>query len=161
MIALRPPEVRGVVVRSAAQVALALRAARAAGRSAPLPLLSPPGAARWLGAPLFLEMVAEGTRQATPEARPRLPLPLPRALPVLDCRGAPGLALAGLRGGVPVVVLEPECPAFGSVAAVAQALGTELWPSPPPALDLGPDRGEPYRTHLRLARWMKEEEPGG
>ncbi|MDJ0389907.1 hypothetical protein QMO56_17510 [Roseomonas sp. E05] len=142
------------MVRSAEQVALALRTAEALGRSEALPLVSPPGAARWLGAPLFLAMVAEGARQAA-EGRP------PAPLPVLDCRTAPGLALAALRAGLPVVVLEPECPAFAAAEAVARALNAAIWPAPPPAVDLGPGRATAPRTHLRLTRWLAAEEPGG
>ncbi|HWL83297.1 MAG TPA: hypothetical protein VNR89_20285 [Roseomonas sp.] len=155
MNAVWPPAMRGVVVRSATQVALALRAAQALGRAEALPLLSPPGAARWLGPRLFLAMVAEGARQAAAGGR------LPGPLPVLDCRTAPGLALAALRAGLPVVVLEPDCPAFAAVEAVAGTLNAAVWPSPPPALDLGPGRAETARTHLRLARWLGAEEAGG
>lgn len=150
-----PPAMRGVMIRSAAQVALALRVAQGLGRTEALPLLSPPGAARWLGARLFLAMVAEGARQAAESGAP-----LPAPLPVLDCRGAPGLALAALRHGLPVVVLEPNCPAFAAAEAVARALNAALWPAPPPTLDLGPGRMETIGTHLRLTRWLKGEEPG-
>ncbi|HWX48680.1 MAG TPA: hypothetical protein VNZ61_11550 [Roseomonas sp.] len=155
MDAVQPPVrglPRGIILRSAAQAGMALRLARELGCAGPLSLVSPPGAARWLGPRLFLAMVEAAARSA-----PGLVL-----LPALDCRGAPGFALAALRAGVPVVVLEPGCPAFPAVAEAAAALpGVALWPAPPPALDLGPRNSLDPATQIRLHQWLGTEEAGG
>lgn len=155
MDAVQPPVrglPRGVIVRSAGQAALALRLARDLGDCGPLPLVSPPGAGRWLGPRLFLAMMEQAARLA-PGVAP---------LPVLDCRGAPGLALAALRAGVPAVVLEPGCPAFPAVAEAAAALrGVALWPAPPPVFDPGPGRSLGRATQLRLLQWLGAQEAGG
>lgn len=125
------PTGRGVLVRDAAQAALALGVARALGQRRPLLLVSPPGAAAWMGAPLFLAGIAAAQRLV-----PEVP-----AAAVLDCGAAPGLALAAL--GLPpeaplvAVILDPGCPAWGAVASVAAAQGRPLWRATPPCLDLG------------------------
>ncbi|MCQ4158453.1 hypothetical protein NON00_00735 [Roseomonas sp. GC11] len=118
---------RAVRVRGAAQARAALEVAREIGWAGPLPLLSPPGAAAWLGAAVFLAQIAAACRgenggenggeeggpippHGPPSAAPRpaeypspewplpeWPVPWPVPWPVLDCGAAPGLALAALR----------------------------------------------------------------
>lgn len=146
---LAASRMRGLVVRGAADVALALRAAGGRGLGGPLPLLSPPGAATWLGAPLFLAQIRAGGA-APPGMQPPLE-PQPEPWPVLDCGQAPGHALAALRAGVAAVVLAPECPAFPALAALAPG---RVLAAAPPALDLahGP-RGRPA-TEEQVARWL-------
>ena len=58
--------------------------------------------------------------------RPAAAVPGVPHKPVLDCADAPGQALGALRAGVPELVLDPACPAFAQVAAVAAALGGRL-----------------------------------
>jgi len=139
---------RGVVARGATEVALALRVAASCGLSGPLPILSPPGAALWLGPSLFLAHIAAGRAMAGPGA--------PEALAVLDCGPAPGHALAALRAGVPVVVLDPGLPAFPMLASAAREAGVALWPEAPPALGLGGRRPDHPATAERLRRWLLE-----
>ncbi|PHK96540.1 hypothetical protein CR162_04230 [Pseudoroseomonas rhizosphaerae] len=136
---------RGIVVRDAAGVALALRAAAEAGLRGPLPLLSPPGAATWLGAPLFLAQIAAGGA-APPGLEP---------WPVLDCALAPGHALAALRAGVAAVVLLPECPAFPALAALAPG---RVLPAAPPSLDLAARNPRGRDGALaEIARWLADD----
>ncbi|WP_159997341.1 hypothetical protein [Roseomonas sp. 18066] len=124
--------IRAVTVGDAGDAVLALRVARDLGLDSTVTLVSPPGAAAWLGAPLFLAIIAAAEAE----------VPGVAAFAVLDCGAAPGLALAALGSGLGAVVLAP-CPAFAQVAAAAAAAGTPLWPAPPPALAL---RLEPGRT---------------
>ncbi|WP_146201810.1 hypothetical protein [Teichococcus aestuarii] len=150
---LAASRMRGVVVRDAAGVALALRAARGRGLHGPLPLLSPPGAASWLGAPLFLALIRAGGA-APPGLEPPLeppPEPWPEPWPVLDCGQAPGHALAALRAGVAAVVLAPECPAFPTLAALAPG---RVLAAAPPALDLAHGTAGRPATEEQVARWL-------
>ncbi len=112
-----------MVVRDAAEAAAVLAAADGCG----LLLLSPSGAAAWLGARGWAALIAE--------AAARVP-----AVPhrhALDCGAAPGHALAGLRAGLPCLVLDGRHPAWPSVAAAAAEAGALLLPVRPPALPLG------------------------
>jgi len=127
-----------VVVHGAEQARAALAAAGPRG----LVLLSAPGAAAWLGAPVFLAIVAAA-------AVPGVPC---RA--VLDCGADPGHALAALRAGCRTLVLDPSVPAFGQVVAAAATLGATVWPARPPALDLATlDLRRPAQR-ARLAAWL-------
>ncbi|WP_207191724.1 hypothetical protein [Paracraurococcus ruber] len=129
-----------VTVHDAAGAALALGLAGPRGAL----LLSAPGAGGSLGAPWFLALVA-----AAAASHPDV---IHRA--VLDCADAPGPALLALRSGVAEVVLDPGCPAFGQVAAVAAALGARLRPARPPALDLGALDLRRPAARARLAAWL-------
>lgn len=112
-------------------------------------LLSAPGAAGFAGPAWFLEVVAEAARR-----HPGVPQ---RA--ALDCGGAAGTALAALRAGVRLLVLDGACPAFPAVAAAAAEAGAEIWPGRPRSLDLGRlDLGR--RDDLaRLRAWLAMEAP--
>ncbi|RYI99019.1 MAG: hypothetical protein EON47_17965, partial [Acetobacteraceae bacterium] len=128
-----------VVVHAPAEAALALELAGPAG----VVLLSAPGAAGSLGPAWFLALVA-----AAAAARPGVP-----HLAVLDCADAPGHALAAIRAGLRAVVLAP-CPAFAAVAGAAAECGAAVWPTRPPALDLGRlDLGKPG-GRAKLAGWL-------
>jgi hypothetical protein len=137
------PWLRGVVIRSAAEAASALRVATELGLDGSLPLLSLPGAGLWLGPGLFLTLVQ---RAAAPQ-------PLVSPWPVLDCADAPGHALAALRGGVAAVVLDPDAPGYAAVAAVAAGLGGTLLPRAPPAA--GPFAADHRETPAQLAAWLE------
>lgn len=148
MEAMCPSRMRGVVVRAAAEVALALRVAADCRLPGPLPLVSPPGAAAWLSPPLFLAQITAGQAEAGPAA--------PEALAVLDCGAAPGHALAALRASVPAVVLDPDLPSFPVLLSAAREVGAALWPAAPPALGLGARRAEHPASADRLRRWLVE-----
>lgn len=134
-----------VVVYEAAGAAAALALAGPRG----VLLLSAPGAAGLLGAPWFLGLAAE--------AAARVPPPLPPWQAALDCADAPGHALAALRAGARLLVLDPACPAFAAVAAAAAEVGAALLPARPPALDLrGIDPARPA-GRARIAAWLAGE----
>lgn len=116
------PDAPAAAVHGAAHAAAALAASGARG----VVLLSAPGAGGFLGAPVFLRMVAQAAA-----AHPAVPH---RA--VLDCGDAPGFALAALRAGARTVVLDPACPAWPAVTAAAAAVGATVLPARPEALDM-------------------------
>jgi hypothetical protein len=126
-----------LVVRGAAEA----RAALAFAAQRPVLLLSAPGAAGFLGAPAWRALVAAAAQgAAVPDA--------------LCCADAPGHALAALRAGCRIVVLDGTTPAFGQVAAAAAEAGALLLPARPPALDLATiDLARP-RGQASLARWL-------
>jgi hypothetical protein len=72
----------------------------------------------------------------------------------LDCADAPGFALAALRAGVPVVLLDRASPAWPAVAAAAAEAGAVLLAERPPALDLGPVNLRRPGGLALLARWL-------
>lgn len=100
-----------------------------------------------MGAAWFLALVAQAADAAAP----------PPHWAALDCGNAPGFALAALRAGARLLVLDPVVPAFPAVASAAAELGAEVWPERPPALDLGRldlRRADGPRGRLRLAEWL-------
>jgi hypothetical protein len=101
--------------------------ARLALRSGwPVVLLSAEGAGGFAGCLWWRELVAaaRATHPATP------------AQDVLDCAAAPGHAMAALRAGQRLVVLDAGCPAYRAVVSAAASLGAIVLPARPPALDL-------------------------
>lgn len=124
-----------------AVIVTSLAEARAALAAGPVLLLSIEGAAGSVG-PLgwraLMEAAADGA--SVPHA--------------LCCGSAPGHALAALRAGQALIVLDGGVPAYGQVAAAAAQIGATVLPVRPPALDL-------RRIDLRksggqaiLARWL-------
>jgi hypothetical protein len=105
----------------------------------PVTLLSAPGAGVFAGAGWWRALVA-----AARAAHPATP-----CADILDCADAPGRAMEAIRAGQDVLVLDPACPAFARVAALARVL-----PARPPALDLG-DRG----ALRRLRAWLERRPP--
>ncbi len=103
---------------------MALEAARAAGR--PVSLLSPPGAAAWLG-PGYFAQLAAAARGEFGDVDAEF---------VLDCATLPGLALAALRCGIKAIAVDVEDEVRRRVAALAVAAGARLVEIRPPALDL-------------------------
>jgi len=100
----------------------------------PVTVLSAPGAGIFAGAGWWRALVAAA----------RATHPATVCVDVLDCADAPGMAMAAIRAGQALLVLDPACPAFARVAALATVL-----PARPPALDLG-ERGAARRLHLWL-----------
>lgn len=115
--------------------------ARAAVRPGlPVTLLSSRGAALFAGC-LWWRALVEAVRAEFPAADLH---------DVLDCADAPGCAMAALRVGQRLLVLDPGCPAFEAVAACAAGLGATVLDRAPPSLDLGMAGAE-----RRLADWLR------
>lgn len=134
-----------VIVHGLHQAEAALAAAGARG----VLLLSAPGAAGFAGPAWFLALAAAALRRH----------PGPRAEAAIDCADAPGTALAALRAGAGIVVLDGACPAFGAVAAAAAEAGARLLPERPPALDLGRLDLRRRADLARLVAWLATEAP--
>ena len=110
-----------VVVHRLAHARLALRPRR------PVCLLSAPAAGRYAGAAWWRAMIEAARAEA----------PTDLAVDdVLDCADAPGSAMAALRCGQRILILDPMCPAFTAVANAAAALGAGILAGRPPSLDL-------------------------
>jgi hypothetical protein len=136
---------RAVTVHGLAEARAALAAAGPRG----VLLLSAPGAGGYAGAAWFLGVVAAA-------AKPGVPLHA-----ALDCADAAGTALAALRAGARLVVLDGACPGFAAVASAAAEIGAVLLPARPPSLDLA---GLDLRRRddlARLAAWLAMEAPQG
>ncbi len=129
---------QAVVVHGLAQARAALRP------GFPVVLLSAPAAAGYAGCLWWRELVA-----AARAAHPATP-----ALDVLDCGAAPGHAMAALRVGQRLLILDPACPAYRAVAGAAATLGAHVLPARPPALDMAA-RG----AQRRLAGWLAVADP--
>ncbi len=136
-----------VVVHALAQAEAALQAAGPAG----VMLLSAPGAGGFAGAAWFQALVAEAARRHPGVA----------CAAALDCADAAGAALAALRAGVGIVVLDGTCPAFPAVAAAAAELGATLLDARPPALDLGRLDLRQRDDLRKIAAWFAMEAPQG
>jgi len=134
-----------VVVHGLAQAEAALAAAGPRG----VLLLSAPGAAGFAGPAWFLGLAAEAARRH----------PAARMAAALDCADAPGTALAALRAGARLLVLDGACRAFGAVVAAAAEAGASLLPESPPALDLGRLDLRRRDDLARLAAWLAMEAP--
>lgn len=109
------------VVHSLAEARAALAAGRAAGL--PVVLVSPPGAAAYIGVGYFWAVV-EAARAEFSEISIEA---------VMDCGEAPGFALSALRTGFRTVVLRGDPRARARVAAIARGLGGRLLARPPPS----------------------------
>lgn len=129
-----------VLVRSTAEAVAVLRGA--AGRR--VLLLSAPGAAGALG-PLGWRALAAAAGAACPGA------PFDDAL---CCAAAPGQALAALRAGCAILVLEEACPAFAAIAGAAAEAGALLLPARPAALDLAGLDLRRAGARARLLDWL-------
>src|SRR5262249_19923558 len=115
----RAPRRHAVVVHALADA----RAALAAGRAARVPVLlvSPPGAAAYIGVGYFWA-VAEAARAEFPDVA---------CAAVMDCGDAPGSGLSALGRGFKAVVLRGNARARARVAAIARELGAQLLARPP------------------------------
>lgn len=137
-----PETAPAVVIHDVAGAAAALGLAGPRG----VLLLSAPGAAGSLGAAGFLALVA---RAVAAQAGP-----VPPHAAALDCADAPGQALAALRAGVGLLVLDPRVPGYAAVAGAAAEVGARLLPARPPALDLLGLRLLHPAARTRLAAWL-------
>ena len=79
----------------------------------PVTLLSAPGAAL-AGGCLWWRALVEAATAEFPDTP---------CADILDCADAPARAMAALRVGQRLLVLDPACPAFAAVAAAAARLG--------------------------------------
>jgi len=91
----------------------------------PVTLLSARGAALYAGCAWWREIVAEARRRHA-----RTPV-----TDILDCADAPGRAMAALRIGQRLLVLDPG-PASDEIAEAAASVGAVILSRPPPSLDL-------------------------
>lgn len=127
-----------IVVHGLDEVRLVLRHRLAAC------LLSAADAGSAGGAPWWRAMVAAGLAETEPKPA--------ATCDILDCGAAPGAAMAALRHGQRLLILDPACPAFPRVAGVAAGLGARVLPARPPALDL-------RRRHaiLLVRDWLEQQ----
>lgn len=107
-------------------------------------LLSPPAAAGWAGVGWFLALVAQA-RASDPHVRCEA---------ALDCGAEAGAALAAMRTGAPVVILDGNCPAFPAVAAAAAESNATLWPTRPDALDMAHHDPRSRHANKNLVAWL-------
>jgi hypothetical protein len=107
----------------------------------PVLLLSAPNAATFMGC-LWWRALVQAARRACPDTE---------ASDALDCGEAPGYAMAALREGQRILILDPACPAFPAVSNAAARLAAAVWPQRPAALDLA--RRDAAR---RLADWLQQ-----
>ncbi len=125
------------------------KAALAAAGPRGVLLLSALGAGGFAGPAWFLEVVVQAAA-----AHPGV-----THLAALDCADAPGTALAALRAGVRLVVLDGACPAFAAVRAAAAECGAQVLPARPPSLDLATLDLCRRDDLARLAAWLAIEAP--
>jgi hypothetical protein len=114
-----------------------VRAALAPGL--PATLLSAPGAALYAGCGFWRALI-ERAQQEFPAAV---------ITDVLDCADGSGHALAALRVGQRLLVLEHAAPGWQAVADIAAQLGGKVLTTAPPAVDLA-QRG----AERRLESWL-------
>ena len=113
-----------IIVHSAAHARAALKVA--AGMGAGVTLLSAPGAAAYLGATVFRDMIAAAARDY-----PGVPVTA-----VLDCGEEPGLALAAIRHGVAAVRIHGPAAVREKLADIAAQRNVVVYEDDGPALDL-------------------------
>lgn len=114
-------------------------AGAALAQGQPVILLSAPGAGWHAGAAWWRALT--GAARALHPATP--------CQDYLDCGDYAGAAMAALRLGQPGLVLCRSCPAFATIAAIAEGLGSTLLAEAPPALDFA----QPDALH-RLRAWL-------
>lgn len=124
-----------IVVHGLAQANAAL------AEALPVTLLSAPGAASFAGPGWWRALIVRARA-----AHPHTP-----CQDVLDCADAPGHAMAAIRLGQAILVLDPACPAFARIASLATVL-----PVRPPALDLA-ERGAARRLRAWLTRQQEDD----
>jgi hypothetical protein len=134
-----------VTVHGLAQARAALAAAGPQG----VLLLSALGAGGFAGPGWFHALVAQAAA-----AHPGVP-----HAAALDCADQAGSALAALRAGLRLVVLDGACPAFAAVAAAAAQTGARLLPARPASLDLGTLDLRRRADRARIDAWLAMEPP--
>ncbi len=115
---------RAIIVHSLDHAKAALSAAAELG--VPVTLRSAPGAAAYLGAAVFRDMIAEAVRTCPGVA----------LTAVLDCGDNPGLALNALRQGIIVVRLDAAADVTSRVADIAAQSGAAVDEERDSVLDL-------------------------
>ncbi|MCW9040408.1 MAG: hypothetical protein OQJ76_07920 [Rhodospirillales bacterium] len=115
---------RAIIVHDIAHVRAALAAAAEAGIH--VTLISPPGAAAYMGAAMFGEMIDQAAAE------------YPNAIftAVLDCSDDPGMALNALRHGVKAIRFAGPEEVKVKIADIAAQSGATIKSSIPGALDL-------------------------
>lgn len=128
-----------IVVHQRAHAEAALAAAEELGQ--PVVLLSPPGAAAFMGAAYFQAMIAQAL-SAHPGAR---------VLAVLDCGTRAGDAMGALRQGIEAVCFQGPPEVTGRLGEIARRQDATLIEARPDALDLAgvEDAGEACRDWLK------------
>jgi hypothetical protein len=106
----------------------------------PVLLLSAPNAAAFMGC-LWWRALVDAARRASPDTE---------TADALDCGDSPGYAMAALREGQRILILDPACPAFPAVRNAATRLFAAVWPRRPAALDLAQ-----CGAVRRLADWLQ------
>jgi hypothetical protein len=106
----------------------------------PVLLLSAPNAAAFMGC-LWWRALVQAAQRACRDTE---------AADALDCGDAPGYAMAALREGQRILILDPATPAFPAVCNAATRLAAAVWPERPAALDLAQ-----YGATRRLADWLR------
>jgi hypothetical protein len=130
-----------VIIHSAADA----RSALAPGL--PVTLVSAPGTALYAGAGWWTALIA-----AARSEHPGQPFD-----DILDCGDAPGRAAEALRAGQRRLVLAPLPPGgYERVRLMAEALGAEVRPDMPEALDLASPG-----ARRRLAEWLSQGDNAG
>ena len=113
-----------IIVHSLEQATAALAAAEQFDR--PVTLLSAPGAAAYIGATVFRDMIAAAAA-AHPKARHRA---------VLDCGDDPGLAMGALRHGIKGVRIVNGKKIRDKLADIAGQRGAFVYEDSPDTIDL-------------------------
>lgn len=120
-----------------------LNAACGTGRQ--IALWSAPGAAAYIGAPMFLKIVDTAASE----------FPEIDVIGVLDCARNPGFALAAFRHGVAFVWVDLPPETLSRVSDIARQTGATIVRERPPALDLA-DIMEPVAT---CRNWLSKPRP--
>ena len=115
---------RPVIVHNLNDARAAIAAAD--GLGVEVTLRSAPGAAAYLGASVFRDMVAEAAR----------PFPGVAVTAILDCGGDPGLALNALRQGIKAIRFDGPNDLRTRVADIARQMGAMVDEDGRPVLDL-------------------------
>ncbi len=115
----------------------------------PVTLRNAPGAAAYLGAQVFRDMIAEAAA----------PHPATEVTAVFDCGEDPGLALGALRHGLKVIRINAPLETREKIADIARQTGARLEQTPSPALDLleapdAPGASDVKDTEARVRVWL-------
>jgi hypothetical protein len=135
---------RAVIVHALDHALAALSAAARA--DCPVTLLSPPGAAAYMGPLLFQSIIEQACAQ----------YPAVAVEAVLDCGTRAGDALAALRQGIPAIRFTGRADVADKLAAIATQRGQRMIRQPIAALDLL-DEPDPAAA---IAAWFARA-PGG
>ncbi len=118
------PNRRAFIIHGVDDARAVLTAASPTGE--PVALWSGPGAAAYIGAPMFREIIDAATSEFAAID----------AIGVLDCGRDPGFALAAFRHGIEFVWVDFPPATLFRVANIARQTGATIIRKRPPALDL-------------------------